>query len=82
MVEIDKSIGNWVIDKDRYTFKISYIDDLAYHIYCQFRRNRKTENISNQVGFMMHPKVYWRFYDEARLLIRKEKINKIRNGSM
>jgi hypothetical protein len=79
MVEIDKNIGNWITDEDdRYTLKVSYIDDLAYHIYCQYRKNRIKENISTQVSFMIHPKVYWRFYNEARLLIRKEKINKIK----
>jgi hypothetical protein len=79
-MEIDKSIGQWVIDKDREFCKVTYIDDLAYHIYCQPRKNRQKDNIQNQVGFLMHPKVYRRFYDMAESTIRREKINKIMNN--
>lgn len=79
MIEIDKNIGNWITDQGKSTFKISYLDDLAYHIYCQYRRNRKKENISSQVGFLIHPKVYWRFYNEAEMMIRKEKILKVKS---
>ncbi len=83
-MEIDKSIGEWLnVKYEPYTkHHITYMDDLAYYVYCQPRKNRKKENIASQAAFLLHPKVYGRFYDEALLLIRKEKIDKImKNGS-
>jgi hypothetical protein len=82
-VEVKKDIGTWINVKYEPTFKnkVTYLDDLAYYVYCQPRKNRKPENITTQKSFLIHPKVYKRFYDEAILLIRKEKIEKIKNGS-
>ena len=81
-MEINKDIGEWLdIDYEPYTkHHLTYLDDLAYYIYCQPRKNRRKDNIASQMAFLIHPKVYWRFYDEAKILIRKEKINKIRKN--
>jgi hypothetical protein len=82
-MEIDKNIGWWL--QVRYIpelyLNVTYLDDLAYHLYCQYRKNRQPDNITTQLVMMTCPKVYRRFYDKAILLIRKEKINKIMKKS-
>ena len=77
MIKIDKSIGNWIPDEQHSIFGVKYIDEVAYHIYCQYRKLRLIQNISPQLVFIKHVKVYKRFYTEAKLLIRLEKILKI-----
>jgi hypothetical protein len=82
-VEVKKDIGEWMDTRyDSFTkHHLTELDDVAYYVYCQPRKNRRKENIATQRAFLLHPKVYSRFYDEAILLIRKEKIEKIKNGS-
>ena len=73
-MKIDKSIGRWEYDKS-----ITYLDDVAYYLYCYPRRRRLKENITSQFSVIRSPKVYKSFYDKAKQYIRKEKINKIKN---
>lgn len=81
-MEIKKDIGEWIDVKyePNPKYHTTYLDDLAYYIYCQPRKNRMKENITRQRAFILHPKVYRRFYDEAISIIRKEKIIKIKNN--
>jgi len=74
-IKLDKSIGKWY---NGYDYHITKLDNLAYHIYCDKRRNRMEINIAPQTAFLLHPKVYKHFYDEAENIIRIEKINKIK----
>ncbi|MFW6225835.1 MAG: hypothetical protein ACOC3V_02650 [bacterium] len=78
MIIIDKNIGNWIPIEQHSMFNIEYIDDVAYHIYCQYRKERQIQNITPQMNVLVHKKLYRRFYDEARLLIRLEKILKLK----
>lgn len=77
MIKIDKSIGNWIPDEQHSIFSVKYIDDIAYHLYCQYRKLRKKENISHQMVVILHKKVYKKFYQDAELIIRVEKIMKV-----
>ena len=70
---INKNIGRWDNDNKQ----ITYLDDVAYYLYCYPRRKRLKENITSQLSFMSSPKVYKRFYDNAMQYIRKQKINKV-----
>jgi len=74
-MEIDRSFGHWCIIDG--TFHTTELDDLAYYIYCHQRRKRQLVNIASQSAFLLHPKVYKRFYEEARNVIRNKKIEKI-----
>ncbi|MFW6226325.1 MAG: hypothetical protein ACOC3V_05155 [bacterium] len=76
---IDKSIGNWFITVNvgHYNiFGVQYVDDLAYHIYCQYMKNTKT-TITSQLNFYVNSDEYSEYYDKALYIIRKEKIEKI-----
>ena len=75
-MNIDKNIGRWIPDAQREMFGIEYIDDLAYHLYCQYRKLRKKENITHQMSVIQNKKVYEKFYNDAKVLIRAEKILK------
>lgn len=75
---ISKSFGNWCDNFQFYPgIETSYLDDLAYFLYCSQRRNRKEINIAPQIAFFTHPKVYKAFYNKAKVIIRKEKIERI-----
>jgi len=71
-MDIDKSRGYWTKGSET-----TYLDDLAYYMYCQYRKNKPTYNLTSQDAMMVHPKVYRRFYNEALIIIRREKLNKI-----
>lgn len=75
-MKLDKSIGRWSKNSN----KLSYLNNLSYHLYCQYRCNRNDEDISPQAGVLIHKKVYKKFYDEAELIIRGEKLKKLLDG--
>jgi len=74
-MEIDKSVGKWCMIGG--TFITTKLDDIAYHIYCHRRKNRMPTNIASQSAFLIHPKVYKAFYEQAENIMRIEKIKKI-----
>jgi len=93
-MELDKSIGLWVEDYMGVR-KPTPLDDLAYHIYCQWNLARNTRmqlnfrylsqlkfilfNHSEEPTLSKYKKDYIRFYEEANLILRKYKIEKIIN---
>jgi hypothetical protein len=74
-MKIDRSVGKWCI-KDG-TFNVTELDDIAYYIYCHRRKNRMPTNIAPQSAFLIHPKVYKTFYEQAQNIMRIKKIKKI-----
>jgi len=80
-MQIDKSVGNWSNEKC-----LSYIDDIAYKLYVEYsipivkHINLITtqgtiyniHNMNNGNSFVNG------FYDKALLILRREKIQKIR----
>ena len=96
-MKLDKSIGLWVEDYMGVRTPTP-LDDLAYHIYCQWNLARNTRmqldftylsqlkfilfNRSELPTFSKYKKDYNRFYEEANLIMRKYKIEKIVNEHM
>lgn len=79
MINIDKNFGHWIPENQLYMFNVEYSDNLAYYIYCKYRKNRKLNNVTEQIHFIQHKKVYSEFYKLANLIIRVEKLIKIKN---
>lgn len=79
-MEVDKSIGDWLDDARE-------LHNIAYHFYCQWIKSCQEPEangkykILSQKSFIViganKPLGYDKFFDNAKILIRKEKINKI-----
>ena len=53
------------------------LDDYAYFLF--ITKNEFT--FANQLGFIVHKNDYLEYYDNAKLILRKEKIEKLRYGN-
>jgi len=76
-MEFDKSIGPgyWNVED------ATYLDDVAFSLFCDDVK-RRNGDYRNQ-GFFRHWKdgfPYNKYYREAKIIIRNEKLNKIENG--
>lgn len=71
---LNKDIGWWMNNND-----IDYdnINDVAYYFYTQYRKNRQKDNITSQAAVIIHRKTYKRFYDDAHIFIRRQKVNRL-----
>ena len=81
-MKIDKSIGIWVEDT-------TCLDDIAYLLYIQYLKNNyEFEGYRIPVGSYSSQKIFLRgyknnnafvinFYNDAKKIIRKEKVNKL-----
>lgn len=80
---IDKSFGKWDDNLD-------YIDDIAYYLFIKYILSLGTNSdlIMSQASmyFVRHTKgtniFVDRYYDEAKLILRREKIEKILNRKL
>jgi len=78
-MELDKTIGHW---KDG----VTELDNLAYHLYCQKQLFNDDPAFLTQKSFLYwgkHPDASlnqnsFKFFDDANIIIRKEKIEKLK----
>lgn len=73
-MEIIKDNTGW-LDDDLTT----YFDDVAYHLY-QKEHMKKKEAMVPQWHMVKRAKVFHEYYDKAKLMIRIERLNKIKNN--
>ena len=77
-MEFDKSIGPgyWCLSDS------TLLDDLAFSLMCDHIKKRNGE-YRNQAFFRHHRKgfPYNIYYDKAKIILRQEKIKKIKNGT-
>ena len=74
-MELDKSWGSW-------KYGSSLLDDVAYSLYLEYRKNNTKPGYvpyTSQGLFVFGGGIYKRYYDEAELIIRREKILKIKS---
>lgn len=75
-MEIDKSKGLWAQNTDIEKYNIKYIDDLAYYLYV---KDLDINFIYPQIGFKDYFQGSPEYYNKANIILRKEKINKLKN---
>jgi len=70
MIFKNKNIGDWMKNA-------TDIDNVAYDCYCEDRKNAYPRNITSQYIIMRFPNIYYKFYEIAKVKIRKYKLEKI-----
>lgn len=74
-MELDKSWGSW-------KYGTSLLDDVAYSLYLIHRKNNSKPNYApytTQELFIFGSDIYKRYYDQAELIIRREKILQLKS---
>ena len=73
-MEIIKDNDGWV--QRKWT---SYLDDIAYYLY-QTEHMKKKEAMVPQWHVVRNSETFHVYYDKAKIFIRKEKLDKIKNN--
>jgi len=93
-MKLDKSIGNWVIPgHNTKVMEATPLDDLAYHLYCRYVEKSQKGYENDLAMLSQYAFVFYgtqldeslregldHFYNEARNVIRNEKLKKLVNG--
>ena len=70
MILLNKNIGTWIKNT-------TYIEDVAYDCYCEYRVKKHSNMISTQYIIVRFSKMYNNFYLMAEKRIRHEKLKKL-----
>jgi len=70
----NRNIGFWI----KKSFNPTLIDNVAYDLYCEYKKTNFKDNISTQYVVMrFRENVYSKFYKMAEKIIRLEKLKKL-----
>ena len=81
MIKLDKSKGFWYNESNgNLGFDVGLLDNLAYQIYVEEEYKKAWKAKINPQSILIQNKViYKKYYDQAKQMIREEKIKIIKN---